>query len=157
MNLVIETGLYPVFKYVIRTFSYGNSVINVPQRFPYRPCRGIGTKIHCAVIFNLTHYLWIREFFVNFELDAYEGLIIAEVNIKFGFELFDKIIFKNQRFFLRFGEYKVNIGNVPYQIFSVESVIGGFLKIAFYPIFQILCLTCVNYLVFSVFHKVDAG
>jgi len=90
-------------------------------------------------------------------LDTYKSLVIAEVDIKFGFKLLDKIIFKNKGFLLCFGKYKVNVSDAAHQIPRVEPVVCAFLKITLYPIFQVLGPTHLDYLVLGILHEVNAG
>src|SRR5574341_1343753 len=155
MDLIIKARFYSVFKYVIRTFADRYRIVNEPQCFSYCPRRGVWTEIHRAIIFNLPHHLWIRKFLIVLEFNTYKGLIITKIDIKFWFKLLYQIIFEDEGFFLSLSKYKINVCNVSYQIFCVKSVVDFFLEISFHPIFQIFCLTYIDYFILDFLHKVD--
>jgi hypothetical protein len=87
---------------------------------------------------------------------AYEGLIIAQINIKPWLELLDQVIFKNERLFLGFRKYKVDVGNMSHQIFRICPVIPFPLEIASYPMPEILGLANINHLMLGVLHEINA-
>ncbi len=105
------------------------------ERFVRRSCRCVGAEVAAAILHDAARRDDARPFLVG-DLEVGIRLAVLQHDVVFRLQLFDQLVFENQRFCRRIGADELEIGDMPHQLAGLRILAAQRLEIRAHTVAQ---------------------
>ena len=117
---------------------------------------GVGSEIFGAIFFDTPGGEDARKALV-LDTDVGIGLVVLEVDVVARLELFDEVVFQDQRFGLGVGDDHFDVGDFADQDLQASVLRAALLEVGAHTVAQVFGLAHVKHRALGVFVLIDAG